>query len=96
MSFRCKSAQMINCTSLLRPPGGGGVVWSKLQAVLSSVEDSISCKRSWAAPITAADQHTHREHVWAAQESWGRATQVSPLPELSGFIDFLNILNFTF
>ncbi|XP_034387020.1 uncharacterized protein ushbp1 [Cyclopterus lumpus] len=56
--------------------GGGSVVWTKLQAVLSSVEDSISCKRSWAAPITASDQDKHREHMWAAQESWVKVTQI--------------------
>uniref|UniRef100_UPI0037E7A52A colorectal mutant cancer protein n=1 Tax=Semicossyphus pulcher TaxID=241346 RepID=UPI0037E7A52A len=63
-----------------KPPlsgrGGSGVVWTKLQEVLSSVEDSISCKRSWAAPITASDQDKHREHLRAAQESWGKAAQI--------------------
>ncbi|XP_068563658.1 colorectal mutant cancer protein isoform X4 [Cebidichthys violaceus] len=63
-----------------KPPltdrGGSGVVWTKLQEVLSSVEDSISCKRSWAAPITASDQDKHREHLRAAQESWVKATQI--------------------
>ncbi|XP_068175002.1 colorectal mutant cancer protein isoform X2 [Antennarius striatus] len=56
--------------------GGGGVVWTKLQEVLSSVEDSISCKRSWAAPITASDQVKHQEHLRAAQESWVKAAQI--------------------
>ncbi|KAI3368596.1 hypothetical protein L3Q82_025595 [Scortum barcoo] len=56
--------------------GGGGVVWTKLQEVLSSVEDSISCKRSWAAPITASDEEKHEEHLRAAQESWVKATQI--------------------
>ncbi|XP_051233402.1 uncharacterized protein ushbp1 [Dicentrarchus labrax] len=56
--------------------GGGGVVWTKLQEVLSSVEDSISSKRSWAAPITASDQDKHQEHLRAAQESWVKATQI--------------------
>ncbi|KAM8744538.1 uncharacterized protein ushbp1 [Acanthopagrus schlegelii] len=56
--------------------GGGGVMWTKLQEVLSSVEDSISCKRSWAAPITASDQDKHQEHLRAAQESWVKATQI--------------------
>ncbi|KAM3620274.1 uncharacterized protein V6R79_020798 [Siganus canaliculatus] len=63
-----------------KPPlagrGGGGVVWTKLQEVLSSVEDSISCKRSWAAPITASDRDKHQEHLRAAQESWTKATQL--------------------
>ncbi|CAJ1060931.1 colorectal mutant cancer protein [Xyrichtys novacula] len=63
-----------------KPPlsgrGGSSVVWSKLQEVLSSVEDSISCKRSWAAPITALDQNKHREHLRAAQESWVKAAQI--------------------
>ncbi|XP_044056101.1 uncharacterized protein ushbp1 [Siniperca chuatsi] len=63
-----------------KPPmtgrGGSGVVWTKLQEVLSSVEDSISCKRSWAAPITASDQDKHKEHLRAAQESCVKATQI--------------------
>ncbi|XP_070817538.1 colorectal mutant cancer protein [Chaetodon trifascialis] len=66
--------------STSKPPltgrGGSGVVWTKLQEVLSSVEDSISCKRSWAAPITASDQDKHEEHLRAAQESWVKATQM--------------------
>lgn len=53
------------------------MVWTKLQEVLSSVEDSISVKRSWAAPITASDQVTHREHLRAAQESRVKAAQVA-------------------
>lgn len=53
------------------------MVWTKLQEVLSSVEDSISVKRSWAAPITASDQVKHREHLRAAQESRVKATQVA-------------------
>nr|XP_046248527.1 uncharacterized protein ushbp1 isoform X2 [Scatophagus argus] len=63
-----------------KPPlavrGGGGVVWTKLQEVLSSVEDSISCKRSWAAPITASDRDKYQGHLRAAQESWVKATQI--------------------
>ncbi|XP_074524296.1 colorectal mutant cancer protein [Halichoeres trimaculatus] len=63
-----------------KPPlggrGGSDVVWTKLQEVLSSVEDSISCKRSWAAPITALDQTKHREHLRAAQESWVKSAQI--------------------
>lgn len=51
-------------------------MWTKLQQVLASVEDSISCKRSWAAPITASDQGKHQEHLRAAHESSIRATQV--------------------
>ncbi|XP_054458641.1 uncharacterized protein ushbp1 [Anoplopoma fimbria] len=62
--------------SPLTDRGSGGVVWTKLQEVLSSVEDSISCKRSWAAPITASDQDKHREHLQAAQESWVKAAQI--------------------
>ncbi|XP_041791136.1 uncharacterized protein ushbp1 [Chelmon rostratus] len=66
--------------STSKPPltarGGSGVVWTKLQQVLSSLEDSISCKRSWAAPITASDQDKHKEHLRAAQESWVKATQI--------------------
>ncbi|XP_034738279.1 colorectal mutant cancer protein [Etheostoma cragini] len=68
------------CAATSKPPltdrGGDGVVWTKLQEVLTSVEDSVSCKRSWAAPITASDQDKHREHLRAAQESWVKATQI--------------------
>ncbi|XP_023261809.1 colorectal mutant cancer protein-like [Seriola lalandi dorsalis] len=56
--------------------GGSGVVWTKLQEVLSSVEDSISCRRTWAAPITASDQDKQEEHLRAAQESWVKAAQM--------------------
>ncbi|XP_047442720.1 uncharacterized protein ushbp1 [Mugil cephalus] len=67
-------------TAISKPPtpdrGGGGVVWSKLQEVLSSVEDSISCRRTWAAPITASDQDRQKEHLRAAQENWVKATQI--------------------
>ncbi|XP_037553768.1 colorectal mutant cancer protein [Nematolebias whitei] len=55
---------------------GGGVVWTKLEEVLSSVEDSISFRRTWAAPITASDQNKHKEHLRAAQENWAKATQI--------------------
>ncbi|XP_039892033.1 uncharacterized protein ushbp1 [Simochromis diagramma] len=60
----------------LNDQGGSGVVWSKLQEVLSSVEDSISFRRTWAAPITASDQEKHREHLRAAQENWVKASQI--------------------
>ncbi|XP_071342368.1 colorectal mutant cancer protein [Trachinotus anak] len=63
-----------------KPPltdrGGSGVVWTQLQEVLSSVEDSISCRRTWAAPITASDQDKQREHLRAAHESSVKATQM--------------------
>ncbi|AWP10715.1 putative colorectal mutant cancer protein [Scophthalmus maximus] len=55
---------------------GSGVVWTKLQEVLSSVEESISCRRTWAAPITASDHDKHKEHLRAAQESWIQATEI--------------------
>lgn len=74
VSLICK---LCCCTCTVCPPGGNGVVWSKLQDVLSSVEDSISFKRSWAAPITAVDLNKHKEHLRAAQESSAKATQVS-------------------
>lgn len=70
------SLYMVDCKNILIPLGGSGVVWMKLQEVLSSVEDSISSKKSWAAPITASDRAKHREHLKAAQESWVKATQV--------------------
>ncbi|KAK7888882.1 hypothetical protein WMY93_024442 [Mugilogobius chulae] len=56
--------------------GGTGVVWSKLQDVLSSVEDSISFRRSWAAPIAAVDLNKHREHLRAAHETSAKASQI--------------------
>ncbi|XP_028301419.1 colorectal mutant cancer protein isoform X2 [Gouania willdenowi] len=56
--------------------GGSGVVWTKLQEVLSTVEDSISFRRTWATPITASDQDKHQEHLRAAQESWVKATMI--------------------
>ncbi|XP_029356598.1 uncharacterized protein ushbp1 isoform X2 [Echeneis naucrates] len=63
-----------------KPPladqGGNGVVWRKMQEVLSSVEDSISCRRTWAVPITASDHYKHTEHLRAAQESWDKSTQI--------------------
>lgn len=58
-------------------------MWSKLQEVLSSVEDSISCRRSWAAPITAYDQDKQKEHLKAAQESRVKATQVSKQEQIN-------------
>ncbi|KAF3835319.1 hypothetical protein F7725_027877 [Dissostichus mawsoni] len=76
----------ITSASTSKPPrtdrGGGCVVWTKLEEVLTSVEDSISCKRSWAAPITTADQNKQREHLRAAQESWARSTQMLEEMEL--------------
>lgn len=73
--------EMNTASSIMaKPPlsgrGGGGVVWTKLQEVLSSVEDSISSKRSWAAPITASDRGKHQQHLKAAEESWVKATQI--------------------
>lgn len=66
--------------ALPKPPlldrGGGGIVWTRLQDVLSSVEDSISFRRSWAAPITAVDLNKHKEHLRAAHESSVRASQI--------------------
>ncbi|KAK5930593.1 hypothetical protein CgunFtcFv8_026815 [Champsocephalus gunnari] len=76
----------ITSASTSKPPrtdrGGGGVVWTKLEEVLTSLEDSISCKRSWAAPITTADQNKQREHLRAAQEIWARSTQMLEEMEL--------------
>ncbi|KAM9763004.1 colorectal mutant cancer protein isoform 2-T2 [Menidia menidia] len=56
--------------------GGTGRVWTKLQEVLSSVEDSISCRRTWVAPIRASDLDKRDEHIRAAQENWTKATQM--------------------
>lgn len=55
------------------------MVWAKLQEVLASVEDSISSKRSWAAPITASDRAKQQQHLKAAEESWVKAAQVLKL-----------------
>ncbi|XP_011617659.2 uncharacterized protein ushbp1 [Takifugu rubripes] len=76
-----RSIPEINASSAItsKPPlssRGGGVVWSKLQEVLASVEDSISSKRSWAAPITASDRRKHQQQLKAAEESWTKATQL--------------------
>lgn len=68
------------------PPEGGSVVWTKLQEVLASVEDSISSKRSWAAPITVSDREKHQQHLKAAEESWAKATQVFKLNTSKSFI----------
>ncbi|XP_056133300.1 uncharacterized protein ushbp1 isoform X2 [Lampris incognitus] len=56
--------------------GGSGEVWSKLQEVLSAVEDSISFRRSWAVPVTVSDHGKQREHLAAAQQSWVQASQI--------------------
>ncbi|XP_034036024.1 uncharacterized protein ushbp1 isoform X2 [Thalassophryne amazonica] len=63
-------------TPVLTNQGGSNVVWTKLEEVLSAVEDSISCRRSWAEPITASDQAKVKEQQRAAQESWIKATQI--------------------
>ncbi|KAM8874603.1 uncharacterized protein ushbp1 isoform 1-T3 [Spinachia spinachia] len=68
--------------------GGGGVVWTKLQEVLSSVEDSISSKRSWATPITVSDQNKQREHLRATKESWVKVTQILKDMEIEFGISF--------
>ncbi|KAL6108207.1 ushbp1 [Pungitius sinensis] len=76
---RCSESSTASAATCKPSPterGGGGVVWTKLQEVLSSVEDSISSKRSWAAPITASDQNKHKEHLRATQESRVKVTQI--------------------
>ncbi|XP_037326582.2 uncharacterized protein ushbp1 isoform X2 [Pungitius pungitius] len=76
---RCSESSSASAATSKPSPterGGGGVVWTKLQEVLSSVEDSISSKRSWAAPITASDQNKHKEHLRATQESRVKVTQI--------------------
>uniref|UniRef100_A0A1A7Z022 Usher syndrome 1C binding protein 1 n=1 Tax=Iconisemion striatum TaxID=60296 RepID=A0A1A7Z022_9TELE len=70
------SSSSITSKHSIMSQGGGGVVWTKLQDVLSSVEDSISFRRTWAAPITASDHVKHKEHLRAAQENWAKATQI--------------------
>lgn len=78
---KCSSSSSSSVTDFIyvytRCPLGGSSVWGKLQRVLSSVEDSISCRRTWAFPISATDQDKHKEHLIAAQESWVKAAQVS-------------------
>ncbi|XP_078478821.1 colorectal mutant cancer protein-like [Lampetra planeri] len=66
----------IFCINPALPTGGSGVVWTKLQEALTAVEDSISCRRSWATPITSSDQEKHREHLRAAQDSRVKAAQI--------------------
>uniref|UniRef100_A0A3Q2R1R6 Usher syndrome 1C binding protein 1 n=1 Tax=Fundulus heteroclitus TaxID=8078 RepID=A0A3Q2R1R6_FUNHE len=70
------SASVVSSKHPVTEQGGGGVVWTQLQEVLSSVEDSISFRRTWAAPITASDQNKPTEHLRAAQENWTKATQM--------------------
>uniref|UniRef100_A0A1A8DR05 Usher syndrome 1C binding protein 1 n=1 Tax=Nothobranchius kadleci TaxID=1051664 RepID=A0A1A8DR05_NOTKA len=70
------SASSITSKHPVMTQGGGTVIWTKLQDVLSSVEDSISFRRTWAAPITASDHIKHKEHLRAAQENWAKATQI--------------------
>ncbi|XP_017275908.1 colorectal mutant cancer protein [Kryptolebias marmoratus] len=70
------AASIVTSKHPLTNQGGGGVVWTKLEEVLSSVEDSISFRRTWAAPITATDHNKHKEHLRAAQENWAKATQI--------------------
>ncbi|KAM4739463.1 colorectal mutant cancer protein isoform 2-T2 [Anableps anableps] len=70
------SVSVITSKHPVTDQGGGGVVWTQLQEVLSSVEDSISFRRTWAAPITASDQNKDTEHLRAAQENWTKATQM--------------------
>ncbi|KAM9383857.1 colorectal mutant cancer protein [Pholidichthys leucotaenia] len=75
-----RNSPEMNCASTSKPlwsdQGGTGIVWTKLQEVLTSVEDSISCRRTWAAPITSSDQDKHKEHLRAAQENWIKASQI--------------------
>ncbi|KAM4574461.1 colorectal mutant cancer protein isoform 2-T2 [Fundulus diaphanus] len=70
------SASVVSSKHPVTEQGGGGVVWTQLQEVLSSVEDSISFRRTWAAPITASDQNKPTEHLRATQENWTKATQM--------------------
>uniref|UniRef100_A0A1A8UNJ8 Usher syndrome 1C binding protein 1 n=1 Tax=Nothobranchius furzeri TaxID=105023 RepID=A0A1A8UNJ8_NOTFU len=70
------SASSITSKHPVMTQGGGTVIWTKLQDVLSSVEDSINFRRTWAAPITASDHAKHKEHLRAAQENWAKATQI--------------------
>ncbi|KAJ0065747.1 hypothetical protein NL108_017797, partial [Boleophthalmus pectinirostris] len=81
LSHRLKNPERKTVETALSKPtimdrGGGGIVWSKLQDVLSSVEDSISFRRSWAAPIAAVDLNKHKEHLRAAHESSAKARQI--------------------
>nr|XP_057928321.1 harmonin-binding protein USHBP1 isoform X2 [Doryrhamphus excisus] len=56
--------------------GGSGVIWTELKGVLTAVEDSINCRRSWAAPITSSDRDRPEEHLRAAQDSWAKADKI--------------------
>ncbi|KAK5618250.1 hypothetical protein CRENBAI_020413 [Crenichthys baileyi] len=70
------SASIVTSKHPVTDQGGGVVVWTQLQEVLSSVEDSINFRRTWAAPITASDLNKDTEHLRAAQENWTKATQM--------------------
>ncbi|XP_057697607.1 harmonin-binding protein USHBP1 isoform X1 [Corythoichthys intestinalis] len=69
-------ADDLNCR-LSRPyRGGSSVMWTELKGALTAVEDSINCRRSWAAPITSSDRDKPREHLRAAQDSWAKASKI--------------------
>ncbi|XP_077463402.1 colorectal mutant cancer protein [Stigmatopora argus] len=56
--------------------GGSNLVWTELKGALTAVEDSIHCRRSWAAPIAFSDREKPKEHLRAAQDSWAKASKV--------------------
>ncbi|XP_077440670.1 uncharacterized protein ushbp1 isoform X3 [Vanacampus margaritifer] len=66
----------VKCRSSLPYRGGSSVMWTELKGALSAVEDSINCRRSWAAPITSSDRDKPKEHLRAAQDSWDKTTKV--------------------
>ncbi|XP_077391085.1 colorectal mutant cancer protein isoform X3 [Festucalex cinctus] len=64
------------CRPSLPYRGGSSVMWTELKGALTAVEDSINCRRSWAAPITSSDRDKPQEHLRAAQDSWDKTTKV--------------------
>uniref|UniRef100_A0AAV2KVL3 Uncharacterized protein n=1 Tax=Knipowitschia caucasica TaxID=637954 RepID=A0AAV2KVL3_KNICA len=78
LSHRLKQPERTRLESASSKPAfmDQGAVWCRLQDVLSSVEESVSFRRSWAAPITAVDLNKHREHLRAAQRSSAKASQI--------------------
>lgn len=71
---------------------GSGDAWSELQGVLSTLEESVSSMRTWAAPHTVVDHGKQTEHLTAARESWVLVTQVLEEMEREFGISYLSEL----
>ncbi|XP_061635284.1 uncharacterized protein ushbp1 isoform X2 [Phyllopteryx taeniolatus] len=70
------TASDVKCRPSLPYRGGCSIIWAELKGALAAVEDSINCRRSWAAPITSSDRDKPKEHLRAAQDSWAKATKI--------------------